>query len=160
MTPAIAEVVPHTGEMILLDDVVAFDAQSIVCSLTVKPGGLFNAQDGSLPAWLGVELMAQSIAAWAGCQMSTEQPRLLPVGVLLGSRHYVCDVDFFPLGSELRIAATREFHDEQGMAVFTCRIDAPGIHAEARLTVFSPPDARAFFESSTHESSNLEQPHV
>jgi hypothetical protein len=27
------------------------------------------------------------------------------------------------------------------MGVFACRIDAPGVHAEARLTVFSPPVA-------------------
>jgi hypothetical protein len=32
----------------------------------------------------------------------------------------------------------RHFHDEAGMGVFACRIDAPNMHAEARLTVFSP----------------------
>ncbi|WP_266159196.1 hotdog family protein [Dyella silvatica] len=151
MIPAIAEVVPHAGEMMLLDHIVAFDAESIACALTVKPGGLFNADDGSLPAWLGVELMAQSIAAWAGCQARMEQ-RPVSAGFLLGTRHYLCNADFFPSGSELRIEAIREFHDEHGMGVFTCRIDAAELHAEARLTVFSPPDAQAFLESSTHES--------
>lgn len=155
MIPAIADAVPHAGEMMLLDRIVAFDADNIVCALTVKPGGLFSTQDGSLPAWLGVELMAQSIAAWAGCQARMEQ-RPVSAGFLLGTRHYVCDVDFFPPGSELRIEATREFHDEHGMGVFTCSIDATDIHAEARLTVFSPPDAQSFLEQSAHQSSTHE----
>jgi predicted hotdog family 3-hydroxylacyl-ACP dehydratase len=147
----IAELLPHAGEMILLDAVVAFEAESILCQRRVAPGGLFQQSDGALPAWVGVELMAQAIAAWAGCQ-ARQQQRPVRLGLLLGTRHYRCNVPRFPAGSTLAVSARRNFHDAQGMGVFDCRIDAPGIEANARLTVFSPPDAVAFFAGLSKET--------
>ncbi|MEB0015301.1 3-hydroxylacyl-ACP dehydratase, partial [Glaciimonas sp. Cout2] len=64
----IAELLPHSGNMILIDQVLSFDDEQIRTQLTVRPSGLFNRVDGSLPAWVGVELMAQSVAAFAGCR--------------------------------------------------------------------------------------------
>ncbi|GAB2584863.1 hotdog family protein [Dyella jejuensis] len=155
MTPwPIAEVVPHAGEMILLDRIEAVEDERIVCTKTVQPGGLLQDADGGLPAWAGVELMAQAIAAWAGCRARAQQ-QPVPLGFLLGTRHYACSVDAFPAGAELRVHAERSFHDEQGMGVFHCRIDAPGMHAQARLNVYRPPDADTFFEqvagANTHD---------
>src|SRR5690606_4557337 len=101
----IAELLPHAGDMILLDAVESFDDDNVVTRLTVHPW-LLSLPDGSLPAWAGIEIMAQSVAAFAGCQ-----GRLLglPVelGFLLGTRNYQCNVEHFPLGSELRIRACR-----------------------------------------------------
>ncbi|GLQ94494.1 hotdog family protein [Dyella acidisoli] len=146
----IEEVVPHAGEMILLDSIEAFEAECITCVRTIQPGGMFTDADGSLPSWVGVELMAQAIAAWAGCHARAEQ-RPVRLGFLLGTRHYACNVDAFPAGVRLRIGAERAFHDEQGMGVFHCCIEGPGIHAEARLNVYSPSDADAFFKQITEE---------
>lgn len=138
----IEQVLPHAGAMILLDAVLEYDAERVVCRRRIPATGLFQDADG-LPGWMGVELMAQTIAAWAGCHArAAQQP--IRLGFLLGSRHYHCNVDAFPVGSELRIEAVRSFHDEHGMGVFACRIDAADMYAEARLTVFSPPDADAF----------------
>jgi predicted hotdog family 3-hydroxylacyl-ACP dehydratase len=146
----IAEILPHAGEMILLDEVVEVEAERIVCTRTLRAGGLFQHADGSLPAWAGVELMAQSIAAWSGCRARTDrQP--VQLGFLLGTRHYTCNVIAFPPGSCLRVEAERSFYDARGMGVFSCRIDAPGIHAEARLNVYRPPDADAFFNQIAGE---------
>lgn len=147
----IADVIPHAGEMILLDGIDEVEAERIVCIKAVQPNGLFQDADGNLPAWVGVELMAQSIAAWAGYRARAEQ-QPVQLGFLLGTRQYVCNVDAFPPGSHLRIEAERSFHDEHGMGVFSCRIDAPGIHAEARLNVYRPPDADAFFEQVAGET--------
>lgn len=146
----IAEVVPHAGEMILLDSIEAIEAERIVCMRTVRADSLFVDADGSLPAWVGVELMAQSIAAWAGCRARADgQP--VQLGFLLGTRQYACNVDAFPPGSRLCVEAVRSFHDEHGMGVFTCSIDAPGIRANARLTVYRPRNADAFFEQIAGE---------
>ncbi|HKT29947.1 3-hydroxylacyl-ACP dehydratase [Dyella sp.] len=152
MTPwPIAEVVPHAGEMILLDGIVEAHSDRIVCTRTINPGGLFVDDDGSLPSWVGVELMAQAVAAWAGCCARAEQ-RPVQMGFLLGTRHYACNVDAFPACVQLRVAAAREFHNGQGMGVFHCHIEGPGIHAEARLNVFSPPDAQAFYRQNSGET--------
>jgi len=150
----IEELLPHAGNMVLLDAVLEADQERIVCGRRVDAGGLFNTADGSLPAWVGVELMAQSVAAWAGWQARHEQ-RPVRLGFLLGTRHYECDVEAFPAGSELVIEAVRNFQDDHGMAVFTCRIDAPGVHAQARLTVFSPPNADTFITASTRDNTNV-----
>lgn len=144
----IADVVPHGGDMSLLDHMIELDAERIVCGAVIRPGGLFSLADGSFPAWAGVELMAQSVAAWAGAHALNEH-RPVRLGFLLGTRHYVCNVDSFAVDSQLHIYAERAFHDENGMGSFACRIEAPGIEAEARLSVFSPPDADLFFSQAT-----------
>jgi predicted hotdog family 3-hydroxylacyl-ACP dehydratase len=149
-----AELLPHSGEMILLDSVLDGEEDRIVCRHTVRAGGLFNDSDGSLPAWCGVELMAQAVAAWAGWQGKQEQ-RPVRLGFLLGTRQYSCNIDAFPPGSELTVEAFRSFHDDNGMAMFACRIDAAEIHAEARLTVFSPPDSDAFLASFAQSQTHV-----
>ena len=144
----IEELLPHADGMILLDAVLEHGPEHALCRRRVPAGGLFHEAGGSLPAWVGVELMAQAIAAWAGCRAKAagEPVRL---GFLLGTRHYVCNVAAFAPGSELLIEARRDFHDDSGMGVFACRIAAPGVLAEARLTVFSPPDASRLFQMDT-----------
>ncbi|NID15355.1 hotdog family protein [Luteibacter yeojuensis] len=140
----IEKLLPHAGRMILLDRVVTWEAERIVCERTVRRGdALVNAT--GLPAWAGVELMAQAIAAWNGCQVLAAGGLVRP-GFLLGTRAYRADVDAFPLGAKLAIETVRSFHDEDGMGAFACRIDAPGMHAEARLTVFSPPDPTPYLD--------------
>jgi predicted hotdog family 3-hydroxylacyl-ACP dehydratase len=147
----ITELLPHAGNMILIDAVSAFDADSILCKRRVPPNGLFQDADGALPSWVGVELMAQAVAAWAGCQ-ARQQQQPVQLGLLLGTRHYHCNVAQFPVGAMLSISARRSFYDAHGMGVFDCRIEAPGIEAKARLTVFSPPDAVAFFAGLSKET--------
>ena len=41
----LAELIPHAGDMILIDEVLSFDAEQIHTRTTVKPGGLFNRAD-------------------------------------------------------------------------------------------------------------------
>lgn len=140
----IAELLPHAGDMILLDAVERFDDESVVTCLTVKPG-LLSQPDGSLPAWAGIEIMAQSVAAFAGCQ-ARQAGLPVELGFLLGTRNYQCNVEHLPLGCELRISACRSLQDDSGMGVFECQLDGPGIHAEARLNVFRPPEVARYLE--------------
>lgn len=141
----VAELIPHAGAMILLDAVLEHDAERVLCCRRIPASGLFHDRDGGLPAWVGVELMAQATAAWAGC-LAMANGESIRVGYLLGTRHYVCNVSSFAPGSELLVEARREHHDASGTALFACRIEAPGVLAQARLTVFSPPDG-----SLTHQ---------
>jgi predicted hotdog family 3-hydroxylacyl-ACP dehydratase len=154
MSPCpIAELLPHAGGMILLDAVLEADTERIACRRAVRAGDSFVDADGRLPAWAGVELMAQAVAAWAGWQ-GRREGRPPKLGFLLGTRHYRCDADFFAAGAELRVTAARSFHDANGMGVFACRIESADASAEANLTVFSPPDADAFLAHA------MEQPHA
>ncbi len=146
----VSDVLPHSGEMILLDDIVSYGPDDIVCTRAVRSGDAFVSPDGSLPAWVGVELMAQAIAAWSGCQ-SRDAGQPVRLGFLLGSRSYQCTTDTFPADATLRIAATRQFNDDDGMGVFACEITGAGAQAQARLTVFSPQDTTLFAQSDHPE---------
>ncbi|UTW09537.1 hotdog family protein [Pseudomonas benzenivorans] len=146
----IAELLPHAGDMILIDEVLSFDEDSVQTRLRVRPGGLFSQADGSLPAWVGVELMAQSVAAYAGCR-ARQAGNPVQLGFLLGTRSYQCNVERFPAGSELHIRALRSLQDDNGMGVFECHLDGPGIHAEARLNVFCPPQVDSYLQEQPQE---------
>lgn len=146
----LAELLPHAGDMILIDQVLAFDEEQIETRLSVKAGGLFNREDGSLPAWAGIELMAQSVAAYAGCRARL-QGRPVALGFLLGTRKFECNVEHFPLGAQLHIHALRSLEDDNGMGVFECHLTGPGIHASARLNVFSPPQADTYLAQTPRE---------
>jgi len=143
----IAELLPHAGDMILLDGVERFDDDSVETVLQVRADGLLSAADGSLPAWVGVEIMAQSVAAFAGCH-ARQGGQPVELGFLLGTRSYQCNVEAFPAGADLRVRAHRSLQDDNGMGVFECHLDGPGIHAEARLNVFRPPEVASYLQES------------
>lgn len=134
--------------MILLDSIVHYDAERIACLRKVVPGTPFVDDQGDLPAWAGIELMAQAIAAWSGCH-ARDAGQPVRLGFLLGSRRYEANAAGFARGSTLRVEAIRTFHDDEGMGVFDCRIEAGDAHAQARLTVFSPADSDTFLASLT-----------
>ncbi|WP_263262122.1 hotdog family protein [Pseudomonas sp. RIT-PI-S] len=136
----IAELLPHAGDMVLLDRVVRFDDDSIETLAQVRPHPVFSEADGSLPAWVGVELMAQAVAAYAGCR-SRQLGQPVEMGFLLGTRKYSCNVERFAAGTLLTVRALRSLEDESGMGVFECHLDGPGIQAQARLNVYRPPRA-------------------
>ncbi len=143
----IAELLPHAGDMILLDGVECFDDDSVETVLQVRADGLLSVADGSLPAWVGVEIMAQSVAAFAGCH-ARQAGQPVELGFLLGTRSYQCNVEAFPAGADLRVRAHRSLQDDNGMGVFECHLDGPGIHAEARLNVFRPPEVASYLQES------------
>ena len=131
--------VPHRGAMSLLDAVIRCDEQGIEASVRVPAGGLFNDGDG-VPAWVGVEYMAQAVAAWSGgrARSAGGSPK---IGYLLGSRRYEAAVPVFPAGAELRVLAQCELLGDSGLGLFDCRIEHDGrVLASARLSVFEPPE--------------------
>ena len=48
----LAELLPHAGDMIFIEQILDFDDDQIRTRLTVRPGGLFSRPDGSMPAWV------------------------------------------------------------------------------------------------------------
>ncbi|PII20157.1 hypothetical protein CR919_09870 [Stenotrophomonas sp. LMG 10879] len=143
---AIEEVVPHRQDMCLLDRILRWDQDSIEAELVVPEAGLFI-EDGAVPAWVGIEYMAQAIAAWAGCRARTagNPPRL---GFLLGSRRYASTRSSFPSGTRLQVQARCELLGDNGLGMFACRILAGEEEwAVANVSVFEPADSMAYLES-------------
>ncbi|WP_066634825.1 ApeP family dehydratase [Bordetella sp. H567] len=140
----VARLLPHSGDAILIDTVDDWDSESLRATAVVKPGGLYGSADGSLPPWMGLEIMAQAIGAWAGCQ-ALDQDREVGLGFLLGTRRYGCHVACFPAGTRLSVRAVQSLQDAAGMGVFECELrDGDELLAFARLNVYRPADATAF----------------
>lgn len=143
--PPVAEVVPHAGAMRLIDELLQADANGCVARATVRATQLFVDDDG-MPGWVGIEYMAQTIAAWAGAQARLAG-RAPGIGFLLGSRRYGCDVAAFPVGSVLTIAAQVELAGDNGLGMFSCTLSMDGREvARANVSVFQPADAQAFLQ--------------
>lgn len=137
---AIAELLPHQAPMLLLDRLLDYQGTRVRCETRVGARhGLLLDEQGNLPAWVGLELMAQTIAAWAGMR-GRERGEPVRIGMLLGSRQYQSQVPSFAAGERLVIEAECLLEDG-GMASFECRIlrgDEPC--AEARLSTYLPSD--------------------
>ena len=131
--------VPHRGPLSLLDGVEHSDDHGIEARVRVPVDGLFGGDDG-VPAWVGIEYMAQAVAAWSGARARAAggSPK---IGYLLGSRRYEAAVPVFPAGDELRVLAQCELMGDNGLGMFDCRIEHGGrVLASGRLSVFEPPE--------------------
>lgn len=141
----IGAMVPHGGAMLLLDALIHADEEHAIARATVRPTQLFVDAHG-MPAWVGVEYMAQTIAAWSGAR-ARRGGNAPAIGFLLGSRRYACDVPAFPRGSVLTITARVELIGDNGLGMFSCAIDMDGREvARANVSVFQPADAQAFLQ--------------
>jgi len=145
---AIEAVVPHRGRMLLVNRLLARDEGSVVVGAVINADNLF-VEDRGVPAWVGIEYMAQAISAWAGCRgLARGEPAR--IGFLVGTRRYACRVRHFAIGARLRIEARRELFGDNGMGMFSCRIlEGDSELALAQVSVFEPPDPTAFLEEKT-----------
>ena len=134
--------------MLLVDELLESDADAVVVSAEVRPDNLFADEHG-VPAWVGIEYMAQAIAAWAGCRaLARGEPAR--IGFLLGTRRYDSASEYFPIGAQLRIEARRELFGDNGLGMFACRIlEGSAELARANVSVFEPPDPAAFLEGNS-----------
>jgi len=131
------EWVPHRGAMSLLDGVEQVDEHGIVARVAVPGAGLFASAAG-VPAWVGIEYMAQAVAAWSGARARAAggSPR---IGFLLGTRRYEARVPEFAAGARLLVQAHCELIGENGLGMFDCRITHEGRElAVGRLSVYEP----------------------
>ena len=146
--PDIRDLVPHSGPMVLLDRVLAADAETLCAEVTIRPGSVFC--DGSgVGSWVGMEYMAQAVAAHAG-YLALQRGEAVKVGFLLGTRRYECSRPAFAVGSVLHVHVRRALQGDNGLGAFECRIGdaAGGLVASATVTVFQPENVDEFLQRS------------
>ena len=147
-----AEVLPHSAPMILIDEIIQYTPDQMIATLTVPRDGLFNdaAFNGDVPAWVGIEYMAQTIAAHAGwkARLGGCAPS---IGFLLGTRKFETNVSAFCVGTQLVVTVQEVMQAENGMAVFDCQINAEGIEVTARINGFQPKDASIFLNLKSED---------
>lgn len=142
---SILELIPHRPPMVLLDEILDHRAEHVRARMRVGRDKMFVDASGHFPAWAGIELMAQTIAAYAGLQARALS---LPVqlGFLVGTRRYESECAAFPPGTELTVCVRKLLLDAQGLGVFECRIDSAAGAIHASLNVYRPQDPKAYLQ--------------
>lgn len=132
----VAGLIPHSGQMVLLDSILEFDGDGLIAELVVRNDGLFGDANG-VPAWAGIEYMAQAVGAYAGIK-SKLAGEPIKLGYLLGTRRYFSNVPSFSIGTALTVQIKTIIEDEK-LGVFDCSIRGTGIEVTANLNVYQPP---------------------
>jgi predicted hotdog family 3-hydroxylacyl-ACP dehydratase len=137
---SVSELVPHKGKMCFLSSIESYDEGSLHAKAHIQSSNPFLVE-GSVSSWIGIEYMAQAIAAWAGTE-ALEKGEPVKVGLLVGTRKYVVDSPKFLLDSELNVYVKKVLQAENGLGVFDCRIENEGNWVEASINVYLPDDIR------------------
>jgi predicted hotdog family 3-hydroxylacyl-ACP dehydratase len=147
-TTSIETILPHRGTMLLLDSVSAFNDETLTAHAMVRSDAWYADAAGGMPAWIGVELMAQAIAAHVALLAMRDGGKARP-GVLLGSRSYQAQKTSFPADAQLTIEVKELLRSEGGHGAYECSIvhDAERC-AQAIVKVFQPTDFKLFIEGS------------
>lgn len=126
-----ADVLPHSGRMVLLDKIVAADSQSLTAHAHISAQHiLLPPQALALPSYLAAEIMAQGVAAWAGMQQRAKG-EAIRLGFLLGTRKLLCRLPEIPIGTQLIVFIKQSWQDDLGMGVFDCELRcAHDLHAD------------------------------
>ena len=120
MRPAIMNLLPQTGAMVLLDEVLSHDERRIVCRASSHRDPAHPlAHEGTLPVWAGIEYAAQAMAAHF---CLTADPRgEATIGLLGGLRDVTCEASRLDdIGSALVVEAERLSHDAAGSIYRFC----------------------------------------
>lgn len=137
----IEPLLPHRGPAILLDGLSEVFEDGCIARAQVREDARLLDDRGELPAWVGLELMAQAAAAFSG-HRNTLSGRPVRVGYLLGTRSFTAAGPAFPVGTELEIEARVLFLDDAGPSAFRCEIRRAGqTVATATLKAIEPHDA-------------------
>ncbi|NWJ41189.1 MAG: 3-hydroxylacyl-ACP dehydratase [Geothrix sp.] len=137
--PQVTDLILHRGPSVLLARILEVSATRCRASVRLEPGAWYLQADGSAPAWVGLEWMAQAAAAFSG-HRHREAGREPRIGFLLGTRTYEALVPSFPVGLELEVEAEVLFLDDSGPGAFTCEVRHKGeTLARARLKAIETP---------------------
>ncbi|QUN05721.1 hotdog family protein [Shewanella yunxiaonensis] len=141
----IADFLAHRPPMILIDHIEQHGDNYLLTSVSISEHSpFFDPVLRRVPNYVGIEYMAQSIAALAGVEAERcGEP--IRVGFLLGSRKLQLHCAGFWPGKQYQTAVRRLYQEDSGLAVFDCEILHQGeTIASANVNVFQPRDTAAY----------------
>jgi predicted hotdog family 3-hydroxylacyl-ACP dehydratase len=136
--PDVRDLVPHQPPMLLLDALRSCAEDSVTCTVTIRPDSMFaEGHDGErrVPAVVGLEYMAQSVAVYAGltARRAGRPPR---IGFLIGCRELRLEVEGFSVGDTLDVEV-RRLWGESDLGSFACAVRRAGeILVSGTLSVY------------------------
>ncbi len=132
-----SSLISHSGDMIFIDEVKEFSDTFIRVGSKIKPTNPLL-QDGKLPHFVYLEIMAQCISALAGIKAKQNSEKLA-LNLLLGCRNFDILKPSVDVGSELKIQAKSSLESEEGFGIYECFLyENDTMIAKGNLNVYSP----------------------
>jgi predicted hotdog family 3-hydroxylacyl-ACP dehydratase len=138
-------VVPHEHPMILIDQLLQYDHSKAICQVSINEKSNFYSQKlKSVPSYVAIEYMAQSIAAFANAN-NKDQGLSVAIGFLVSSRKFKLMQPAFNLGDKLIITVEQLYIEESGLAAFDCIAELnDSVVATAKINIFQPQNPEEF----------------
>ena len=130
--------IPHDKPMVFVDHLIEADDLSATAELTITSDLMFCEAEG-LPTWASIEIMAQTVSAYAGYRGKKTGNAKPKVGFLLGTRKMQFPIAYFALNDVLKIHMEQSYLHE-GLGQFQCVIQYQEHEISAMLSVYEPPE--------------------
>jgi predicted hotdog family 3-hydroxylacyl-ACP dehydratase len=137
--PPLEAVVPHRAPMVLLDAVLAHAADETTCVVAIREDSPLREPGGSVPGWVGLEYMAQCIAAHAGL-IDHANRRAPAIGFLVGARRVLFHANGYLPGQVLHVSV-RRLWGQRRVGAFACSIRdsrTDAVLAEGTVSAYLP----------------------
>lgn len=125
----------HRPPMIFLDEIIESGSNFLLAGVLIRQGIPFFAEPRGVPAWVGLEYMAQAVAAFAGMRARNDN-KPIGLGMLIGCRRYSSKIASFPPGTSVEVRIQELVAEENGLGSFDCMLSAPDLVAEGRIAVY------------------------
>lgn len=146
----IQDLIPHRPPMRLIDRLHSHAAMQVTTTAQVTAQSRFyDPSAGGVPAWVGVEYMAQTAAVWIGLR-DYHAGRAPEPAFLVSARQYQAFEPIFPAGSQFYIEVNVKLMDAN-IVSFVGKIydDSGKVWADALFTAFRPDDVQAYLQGDS-----------
>ena len=145
---SIESYLPHSGEMVLIDEIIEVGADFIITKTIINNHKIFcesiesfgessestQSQYFAFPTYKAIELMAQSLGIFRALNEKGSNSKL---GFLLGARRFEILRPF--ILSEARTKVAVSMQDSSGMGVYDCEIfEGENVVAVASISALNP----------------------
>lgn len=151
LSKPVSDFVPHSPPMILLDKIIDFAKNSLTAQFEVTDQSRFySPEHEGVESWVGIEYMAQAVAALAGVRaFLAGQP--VKLGFLLGTRKFDINQALFAANQTYQVVITELFMDDSGLGAFDCSIlHNETLVCQAKLNVFESNDTDQLLNKESH----------
>lgn len=140
----IETLLPHSPPMVLIHRIASCDGDDLVAEVDINTSSLFyDAALQGVPTWVGIEYIAQSIAALGGVR-ARRKGEAVKMGFLLGARRFHTHQPTMRSGKTCRISVIQVVRDDSGLASFDGSISQQDeLICEARVNVFEVDDTHS-----------------
>lgn len=146
--PPISSLILHSGNMVLIDKLIAAGDDGVTCVSYQQNASLFSIKTNYLPSYVCIEYMAQTIAAYAGLK-AVNNNRAPTIGLLLGTRSFTSTQADIPISQPVAIKVKEAYNDQDQLVLFHCEVsnyypdEAPLANISGQNKVNSTPFATA-----------------